>query len=272
MRIIHRFFWFLSLAWACAPAWAQSDAPPRAPWVHHSLRRSSLMAVRSYDERLAERSFYGVGLEQSLGDRWVRPQAWHEWELAFRGAAMTPLHAENFAFGLMSELNYRYLRRLGDRSAPWRGYLGGEFSAFHHGRWHQKLANSSIHMEAAGSLGLIGQVAREVKLPLLEGPSTVHARLHLPLFSYVGRLPAYALPGFDPLAHYWRPIGGFTRAKTEIGLTRPQGQNNPNLLRVSYVWDFYALNEARDDLIQRLRWGTHSLSVTVLLRKGDLER
>lgn len=254
---------------------SQEGSPPEKPaWVQHATTHLGLNFNRSYDQRLAPRSFYGLGLELGLGDRWVRPQTWHEYEIMVNPYAAAPLHAENFLSGGLLELSYRYLRRINPEASPWRLHLGGQVGTWGNLRIHGGLGNSLVHAEWVAYLGPLFQVAREAELPLLKGPSTLSARAHLPLLSYVGRLPAYSLPGFEAPAHYFRPFGGFTRLKTEISITRPKGQNNPNLTQLSYVWDFYALNEGfeNSDYVDRLRWGMHSLRLTILLRKGDLEQ
>ncbi len=272
LKFIYALFVF-GLLISGGSGFAQNESSPtsdeKPAWKQHASTSIGLNFNRSYDQRLAERSFYGLGIDLGIGDRWVRPHTWLEYEILLNQMAAVPAHGEHLLFGGFFEASYRQLHRL-KNSSPWRIHLGGEAGGFFNGRLHNGLGNSNIHMEWSGYLGALAQVAREVKLPLLKGPSTVAARLHLPLFSYVGRLPSYALPGLETPAHYFRPTGGFTRIKTVLSITRPRGKNNPNLGQLAYVWDFYALNEGSNEARQRLRFATHSLRWTVWLRKGDV--
>lgn len=250
---------------------AQDTTGVKPAWINHATISYGFNFNRTYDQRMAERSYYGAGIDVGLGDRWVRPRAWHEYEVLATGIGAAPLSIENFLTGGLIEGSYRYLQRIDLGSSPWRWHLGLQAGGFYNGRFHSGLGNSSVHMEWTGYIGPLAQVAREAKIPLIKGQSTIAARIHMPLFSYVGRLPAYALPGFDAPAHYFRPIGGFNRIKTEITLTRPRGNGNPNLFQVGYVWDFYGMNEGQDAGLQRLRWATHSLRFVVLIRKRDID-
>jgi hypothetical protein len=195
-----------------------------------------------------------------------RPQELESLVVAFRGFYLTA-NSGSQIWGAGGEIDYQYLRKLNwTRSPAWRWYLGGAAQGFINGRYHPSLGNSSFHMEWVGALALAGRSEIDLTLPLIKR-CTLGASLTLPLISYVGRLPVYALPGFESPSHALALLGNFTRVRTAIDLTRSLAQGNLNRIRISYHWDFYAY---RDNSVHRLRYAVHGLTVTTLLRQGKV--
>lgn len=223
-----------------------------------------LLYGRVYDERMARRSYDGIGAQLRFGVEQMRPKERETMLGEVRGFFLEGSNGVTVWSG-HADLTYTYQRRiLADRYPAWRCYLGGSAGGFIAGRWNEFLSNSSIHVEWMGSLAISGRAETTVTLPLLKR-CTLGGNLMLPLVSYVGRLPSYALPGFEDPSHAVALIGDLTRIRSSLDLTRPLGQGNQNCIRIRYFWDFYAY---RDNPIHRLRHAVHGLAVTLLFRQG----
>ena len=223
---------------------------------------------RVYDERMSRRSYRGPGVQLRFGVEQIRPQERESMLGEVRGFFLEGSNGVNLWAG-NADLTYTYQRRiLAERYPAWRCYLGGSLGGFFAGRWNEFLVNSSIHTEWMGALALSGRAETALTLPLLKR-CTLGGNLMLPLLTYVGRLPSYALPGFEQPSHAVAPIGDLTRLRSSLDLSRPLGQGNQNLIRIRYFWDFYAY---RDNPIHRLRHAVHGLAVALLFRQGRVYR
>lgn len=249
----------------------QATKAARKEALKRSTRRYGVSQVaglygRVYDERMARRSYRGPGAQLRFGVEQMRP---HEREFMLgevRGFYLTGRNGVEVLDGRL-ELTYQYQRRLAWARWPaWRWYLGGQAGGLAAGRFNRFLGNSSVSFEWVGYLALSGRVERSVDLPLL-GRCTLGGDLALPLLSVVGRLPSYALSGFEEPTHALALVGDFTRVRSGVDLTRPLGAGNQNLFRLRYFWDFYAY---RDIDIHRLRHATHGLAVVLLFRQGKV--
>ncbi len=123
-------------------------------------------------------------------------------------------------------------------------------------RLYDKLSNSAFNADYVVSV----EAAAAWHLPfvLLGKELDWHVRGQTPLFSWVGRQPEYAVSG---LASIWAPPWRFVRLRFETGLTWSLRWSSENLARITYEWDFYALNELAD--LHTLRIGTHTLLLSL---------
>lgn len=235
--------------------------------IRYSLTQTGLVYARVYDQRMSQRSYRGIGIQVLTGNVQRRPQSYEEISSDFRIWAMEAPISRVRLYGGTAGFDYRYLRKMAWTRWPrWRWYVGGAMRGFYNMRYNTLLGNSSFHMEWVGALAVSGRAETDVTLPWL-GDCTIGGTASLPLLSYVGRLPSYALPGFESPSHAVAPVGDFTWVSTCIDLTRPLNNGNPNILRISYYWDFYAY---RDNPIHRLRYAAHALGITVVIRKGKI--
>jgi len=234
-----------------------------------SISHTGLGYARSYDEMMSRRSYRGATLDLGFGFLHRRKDRISTFVSHNTGYFQQAPHGEASMFGGLFVMDYRYLWRVDNQSRPGlRVYAGGSVAGLANIRFNNALGNSSFSGEWATMLSPTTRLEYEVeKLPLLKGSSVLSAEMTLPLVSAVGRLPSWALPGFESFDTRIRPIGSFTRVQTELSILRRLGQDNPNLVKLSYSWELYGMPTSE---IHRLRWASHMFGMTYYFRRGDL--
>lgn len=216
------------------------------------------------DLRLSPLTYRGIGAGMSMGDRKISPKALEIFQLLASFSSLSPVHGESTTRNFYNDLSYAYLRDMGSLSRDaWKWYLGGEFSALTNVRSNAALGNSLLAWDGVAALGVSAAVLGSVELPLIHKTVFLDYQVSLPLFAYINRGPAYSLPGFYPMTHYFKPLGRFTRVDSEMGFSFPLSKGNRNRLRFSYNWDFYGY---ADPTIHQVRSAHHKLGMELLIR------
>ena len=216
---------------------------------------------QSQDTRMESSIFDGFGGRIQAVYQSKTSKGLHDVDLAAGQLAfLSPPHDESSIQNWRGDINYYYLRdikRIANDKVLWR--FGGAFNGTFNFRWNTRLSNSGVNWDGLGSLGVASQWSGS--LPLLREGAWEYS-IALPLASYVNRLPSYSLSS-DGMDHSFAPIGKLTRVISEIGISQQLGRNSPNRMRLSYNWDFYALNESE---IHDLRIANHQLLFVLLLK------
>ncbi len=273
-------FWLLALCSLTTVLQAQTDAPGSREEkrnlkkaAREELRQASthylVLGLNSrygvqQDLRLSPLTYRGPGIGMSMGDRKISPKSLEIFQLLASYNSLNPTHGESTTMNLYNDLSYAYLRDMGSLSRDnWKWYLGGEFSALTNVRTNTALGNSLAAWDGVAALGVSAAVLGSIELPLIHKEVALDYQLTLPLFAYINRGPAYSLPGLDPMVHYFKPLGSFTRVDSEMGLSFPLSKGNLNRLRFSYNWDFYGY---ADPTIHQVRSAQHKLGMELLIR------
>lgn len=216
---------------------------------------------QSQDTRMESSVFDGFGGRVQFIYQSKTPKGLHDVDIAAGQLAfLSPPHEESQIQNWRGDINYYYLRdmkSLAQDKVLWR--LGGAFNGTYNFRWNTRLSNSGVNWDGLGSLGVASQWSGGLNI-LREGAWDY--RFTLPLASYVNRLPSYSLSS-DGMDHSFAPIGKLTRLISEIGISQQLGRNSPNRMRLSYTWDFYALNESE---IHDVRIANHQLLFVLLIK------
>ncbi|MDX2283912.1 MAG: hypothetical protein NW241_07100 [Bacteroidia bacterium] len=272
--------WALLALLPLGPLTAQSDSTRKAErTAAREARQSAREAYRmqktrylvletaplhygvAQDQRMMQSTYRGLGTMVRMGHYSITPKGVHDVDwLLTRFSVMFGPELDALMINSFNEFSYTYLRNVRMLGA-WQLRLGGTGSLLGNLRVAPALANSSINLDVIASAAAAGSLERY--FTLLKRETSFSYQLQVPVFSYVGRRPAYGLSGFGGLASYAAPIGRFTRVVSEAGLTRPLGRSEDNAWRVAYSWDFYAFRELR---IHHLRVANHALSLALLIR------
>jgi len=214
--------------------------------------------VNLQDTRMAPLVYSGFGAGFVLQDYIVRPRWVSATTIAAGFAAPT---GGSVLPGLYQnttgELDLAFLYRV-PTAAPAGSALmaGGGLSAGGNLRFYDKLQNSARNFDIVASLN--AAVRWELPFALFNRSLVWYIVGRTPLFSYVGRYPEYTLDG---LRSYWAPPWQFVRLTVETGFIAKLRWSEENRIRLSYLWDFYAMNEF--DGLHLLRIGTHRLAVSL---------
>lgn len=213
----------------------------------------------SQDTRMEQSTYQGPGASISLGYTRYAAKGDHLLTgLMGSFALLEAAHGEGSVYNPRFEINYTYLRRL--KSSPWNLKLGGAFMNMVNLRISPELSNSGFNWDGVASLAIAGEVGRS--FVLLKKDSDLRFLLQVPLFSYINRLPTYALSS-DGTENYFVPLTRFTRVHSELSLSRKIGRTSDNPIRLAYGWDYYGFSELD---VHTLRIANHSLSCTFFLK------
>jgi hypothetical protein len=159
-----------------------------------------------------------------------------------------------------ADLESLLLRRLGQSAATNDGgvWLGGGIRGGTSLRLYDKLQNSSRNLDIVASASAAAMWALD--FAVFGKPFTVQSRLVLPVFSFVGRTPEYALRGF---AAHWLPAWRFLRLSFESSISWQLRWSDENRSRLVYRWDFQMM----DDDPHALRLGSHTVGLEVGLKR-----
>jgi hypothetical protein len=207
--------------------------------------------VNLQDTRMAPMIYSGFGAGLVFQDlvvrpRWIRATTLAAQYAAPSGQEVLPGLYQNVA----AEINRAYLYRV--RGAA----VGGGFSAGSNIRLYDKLQNSALNVDIIASIN--ANARWELPFSIFNRSMTWYVASATPLFSYLGRYPEYTLQG---LRSYWAAPWTFARLTVETGLTTRLRWSEENRIQLSYLWDFYAMNEF--DGLHVLRIGTHRLGVSL---------
>ncbi|MEE8440253.1 MAG: hypothetical protein V3S41_00915 [Spirochaetia bacterium] len=217
--------------------------------------------VNLQDTRMAPLIYSGFGAGLVLQNLVVRPRWVSVATLAAQYASPTGTDVlPGFYQNVTGQLDVAYLYRIGEAggSTASRSELmaGGSLSAGGNLRLYDKLQNSALNLDIVASVN--ANARWSLPFAILKRSMTWYIAGATPLFSYVGRYPEYTLDG---LRSYWAPPWQFLRLTFETGLTAQLRWSEENRMQLSYLWDFYAMNEL--DGLHLLRVGTHRLGVSL---------
>ncbi|MEL7531749.1 MAG: hypothetical protein AAFN10_10595 [Bacteroidota bacterium] len=219
------------------------------------------------DFRMSRLTYQGLGLGGIVSYRMRSPKIWEEILVDASFANQTTSTELGSLENVYGGIDYRHLRHIKALGAKqdWHLYLGGSIDTRANVKVNTDLGNSGAHWEGISTLNLAAGLQKDFELPLIKTPVSMDYQLAIPLFAYVYRGPAYSLSGLDDQNHVFTSIWGLPRVNSELGLTFPFSQNNPNRLRIAYRWDFYGFN---DNEIHPVRSAQHGLALELLVNLG----
>jgi hypothetical protein len=257
-------------------AGATEDAPPaeedergvieilrdrRLAWVAATdawfFAGPSAAFVNIQDTRMSPLRYPGAGAgfaftDEIVREKWLWPTGVAARYAVPQGPDVLPGLYQSISWDAWTALLYRF--------ADTGLATGGGVRGGMHFRVYDKLSNSAFNSDSIVSLTANG--AWEEQFAAGDRELILGVRLALPLFSWVGRTPAYA---FEGLASYWVPPWKFLRATVETSLTWPLRWSGENRAKLSYTWDAYGMNE--QDGLHTLRVGIHSLELALGTRR-----
>ena len=133
---------------------------------------------------------------------------------------------------------------------------GGGVRGALHARTYPKLQNNAFSSDASVSLNAVGRWT--LPFTLRSRSFAFHLRADAPLVAWISRSPAYGVYG---TASYWAPPTRYLRATVSTGLTWAMRHGPGNTARLTYVWDYYALDPFNG--VYPLRVASHTLSLTL---------
>lgn len=205
------------------------------------------------DTRMTPLAYGGAGAGFRFSDELVRKR-WL-WPTSITGRYALPQGPDTLRStyqNISGDLDLALLYRIPATGLATGGALHGSTNL----RIYDKLSNSAFNADYVVSIE--AAAAWHLPFTLFGREWDWYLRTQTPLFSWVGRQPEYAISGF---ASIWAPPWRFVRLRFETGLTWPLRWSNENLVRISYEWDFSALDEI--DGLHRLRIGTHTLAFSL---------
>ena len=212
------------------------------------------------DTRMARRVYRAPGFVAVSQDRTYRPKETVLSTFFFQFAY--PLTEKTLAgkasyFNPRGTFDYAYLRRIG--SLPLT--VGGSFSFTGNMRILDALGNSGLNYDLIASLN---PTARwEQDFTLFGRPTSWHAQVTTPVFSWVLREPAYNV-SYSGNESIWAPPWRFYRLRVNVGISRLLQHSSENRLSLDYFYDVYGTTDA--DAGHSLALGNHTITVGYALK------
>ncbi|MEO0896718.1 MAG: hypothetical protein AAFY71_09995 [Bacteroidota bacterium] len=182
----------------------------------------------------------------------------------FRGVAsfMNPPYGDVGAFQATGQAKYNYTRNL----YSWNGdkniiRLGGYVGIPIYFRNNPRLGNSSLYFDILPTIGPSADLQMKFKIPWVKTAAIFAYQIQSSLFGFVNAFPEYATVAEEGYSKFVI-LGQSATVFSEAALMIPLRKENDNLLKISYAWDLYGLN---DNDIHRTRQGLHSLQLALMI-------
>ena len=206
--------------------------------------------------------YKGAGFGLSIGQYIERPKTIRDYEILGLTNQFNKSQSGVSSFDWTVTMNYGYLFILNhEDEKKWRIAIGPKLDFLTQFRLIPALGNSSTYWDAMLTLGGVCRIDKIINLPLINKDVSFYSEAHLPIVGYLNR-PSYGIPGWEIL-HEFAYLGKMIRLETEVGIITPIRKDNPNLLRISYNWDFFRF---QDNEVYRVVTGHHAFNLGLFVR------
>jgi len=214
------------------------------------------------DTRMAQNHYQGEGAYASIQFSHQKPKGYYEvnagtFTYNFLSTASDAASVDNLRY----DYHMAYYRNVSTLGEKWLWQVGGSTDFIYNNRLNLNLGNDGYAHDIIGSLSMVSALSRDFRFLKRDWHFRTHA--HLPVVSYVNRLPEYSLSGWGSSVGAIKPIGWFNRLRTGFSIFKPFHKHTPNGFRFSYNWDFYAFD---DSDIHKVRVGNHQLGLAMLIK------